>query len=504
VTSYDELVERERQIRDVLARGGEQQLRSLEGVVHVSVGLRERGGAVTDDHAIRVYVRQKLPLEQLAPAERIPAEIDGIPTDVNVVSEFVFATDNTRYRPLLGGIQITNRIIDMNDTMTGTQLARGTLGCFATRISDGSQVLLSNWHVLAAGGGHNGDRIYQPAPTSIPPVDLADLPLRPQDGDDAIGKIVQTVINNTVDCGIARLDLSSWCRSCGLDFHDEINAISVGGHPPGNGIVGQRAAAGGMNVFKVGQHTGRTAGRVVDPHAHSFTITEGGVNYTFDGQILISSTDANPFSRRGDSGSAIIDQDGYIVGLLFSGNKLNPPQDRTMANHIEDVCSALGIRINLASGGGHAGARIAVPSAVLAEPNLGHEAYQAAHERLRAEPAGRWLLDTVERHRVELVTLVNRTRPVTVAWHRAQGPAFLATALNELRAGGDSLPLEVNEQRLDAALERMGAVLSTHGSPALRADIEEHGPPLLAALRASSTLDELLAALDAAGVVPVA
>jgi hypothetical protein len=500
VSSYDEFVEREHQIRDVLARGGEQQLRSLAGVIHVSVGLRERGGAVTDDHAIRVYVREKLPLEQIAPAERIPPEIDGIPTDVNVVGEVEFTSDNARYRPLTGGVQISNRIIDLNDAGTGTEMSRGTLGCFATLVADGSQVLLSNWHVLAAHGALKGDRVYQPAPTSIPPTDLGDLPVRPRDDDDAVGKIVQTVVDHSVDCGVARLDLSSWCRSCGLDFKDEINAISVGGHPPTNGIAGQRAAVTGMNVFKVGQSTGRTAGRIVDTAFASFTITRGGTNYPFDGQILIKSVDANPFARHGDSGSVVIDQDGFIVGLYFSGNSAAPPNDQAFANHIEDVCSALGIRINVASAGGHAGSRIAVPSAILAEPNLGHEAYEAARERLRAEPAGRWLLDTAERHRVELVTLVNRTRPVTVAWHRAQGPAFLATALNELRAGGDSLPLEVNGQPLDAALERMGAVLSAHGSPALRADIEEHGAALLAAVRASSTLDELVAALDAARV----
>jgi hypothetical protein len=500
MTAYDVLVARERALRDVLARGAEARLRQIPGVIHVSVGLRERGGAITDDHAIRVYVREKQPLDEVAPAERIPAEIDGVPTDVNVVGEFRFAADNARYRPLVGGIQITNRIIDVNDTMTGTQLHRGTLGCFATRTSDGSQVLLSNWHVLAANGGRNGDRVYQPAPTSIAPVDLADVPLRPQDGDDAIGKIVQTVVTNSVDCGIARLDLSSWCRSCGLDFHDEINAISVGGHPPTNGIVGQRAAVGGMTVFKVGQHTGRTAGHVVDAHAPSFTITQGGTSYTFDAQIQIASTDANPFSRRGDSGSAIIDQDGYIVGLLFSGNTLNPPQDRTMANHIEDVCTALGVTINFAGAAHHAGARVSVPSSIVAEPNMGHEAYQAARERLRAEPAGRWLLDTAERHRAELVTLVNRARPVTIAWHRAQGPAFLAAALNELRAGGESLPLTVNEQPLDAALERMGSVLALHGGPALREELDAHGAALLDAVRASTTVSELIAHLGQAGI----
>jgi hypothetical protein len=229
------LVAREGELRDVLARGAEARLRAIPGVVHVSVGLRERGGAITDDHAIRVYVREKQPLDEVAPAERIPAEIDGVPTDVNVVGEFRFAADNARYRPLVGGIQITNRIIDVNDTMTRTQLHRGTLGCFATRISDGSQVLVSNWHVLAANGGRNGDRVYKPAPTSIPPVDLADVPLRPQDGDDAIGKIVQTVVNNSVDFGsVDGPSIRPRCQClCGIPCTDaflEVTRADTWGH----------------------------------------------------------------------------------------------------------------------------------------------------------------------------------------------------------------------------------------------------------------------------------
>src|ERR1700745_467967 len=70
-------------IRGVLAGGPEKKLRAIPGVVHVSVGLKEtQGRLLRDQLCIRVYVaKKKSPLE-LSPAELIPAEIEGIPTDV--------------------------------------------------------------------------------------------------------------------------------------------------------------------------------------------------------------------------------------------------------------------------------------------------------------------------------------------------------------------------------------------------------------------------------------
>jgi hypothetical protein len=499
-TPYEQLVEIAQRIRDVLDRGPEEHLRAIPGVVHVSIGLKERVGAVTDEHCIRVYVREKRPAGQVGAGELIPPEMDGVPTDVNVAQNYSFTADAARYRPLVGGVQITNRIIDTDAALSGTNIQRGTLGCIATLTADKSPVLLSNWHVLSANGGRVGDRVYQPAPVSIPPTDLADLPLRPKDGDDAIGRIVKTVVNQSVDCGIARLDVSSCCRCCGLDFKNEINGLSVGGHPPTNGIVGQRAAVGGMNVIKVGMKTGRTTGQVVDPNLPSFTIPLAGTNYQFDGQIQIASTGGVSFGRTGDSGSAIVDQDGYIVGLFFAGNTAAPPNDRSVANHIDAVCTALGITINFATATHTAGARMSVPSALFVEPGVGEAAYREASGRLSAEPAGRWLLDVAEQHWVELATLVNRSRPVTVAWHRAHGPAFLALAMNELRAGGETLPSSVDGVELGAALERMRAVLAVHGSPALRADLATYGAALVELGRGCTSLTELLERLRAAGL----
>ena len=108
-----------------------------------------------------------------------------------------------------------------------------------------------------------------------------------------------------------------------------------------------------------------------------------------------------------------------------------------------------------------------------------------------------------EEHREEIVHLVTGHRPVTVAWHRAGGPAFFAAGVNTLRAGGDTLPSLADGTSLDLALARVGDALVAHGSPALRAAIEAHRVAILDAVRGSITLGEVLDKLRPNVVAPV-
>jgi len=57
-------------------------LLSKANVVGVGIGLRHTGGKRTDELGLVVMVRQKIRLEQLAPEEVIPPEIEGIAVDV--------------------------------------------------------------------------------------------------------------------------------------------------------------------------------------------------------------------------------------------------------------------------------------------------------------------------------------------------------------------------------------------------------------------------------------
>lgn len=53
-----------------------------ETVTGMDIGFKMQGGQQTTQLAIRVYVRRKLPPEQVPPRERIPEEVGGVPVDV--------------------------------------------------------------------------------------------------------------------------------------------------------------------------------------------------------------------------------------------------------------------------------------------------------------------------------------------------------------------------------------------------------------------------------------
>ncbi|MCP3994238.1 MAG: hypothetical protein GY722_04110 [bacterium] len=503
----EELVAANVAIRKVLDDGAETKLRAIPGVEHVSVGLKVKNSTVTDELCIHVYVVAKRPHADLDPAERIPQEIEGVRTDVNEIRRAEFTIDTTRYRPLKGGCLIGNEIIDLHQSGAGTQKGSGTFGCMATRTSDGSPVLLSNWHVLMKNGARIGEPIFQPPSLHILSLSPSMLPRRPVNNDDAIAFIVDAKITNKVDAGIARLDVSSCCRCCGLDFRDEIVELSAGGSPPSNGIIGKRAAVPGSTVYKVGAASGRTVGRIVTNSAGPLQGTLDGVNYTLNGQLDIASQDTSkPFSTYGDSGAVIIDDDGYVVGLLFAQSGA-PPNARTYANHIDDVCTELGIEINYAEGHSTAGARTVAQPVIL--PPVMTPKRQALYEemrgRLMGDPAGAWLWDLAEEHREEVVRLINTERRVSVVWHRVGGPAVFAESLERLQAGDyDSFPTLPSGAALDDALARLGDALAAHGSEALKAGIDKHGSALVIAAGTRKTLSEFLAGLHSHAVGHVA
>ncbi len=460
-------------IREMLATGPEDQLRAIPGVKHVSVGLKETGGKVTDQLCIRVYVKEKKDEQELTPAELIPSDINGVPTDVNVLPEIEFQDDNRKYRPIQGGSQISNRIIELNDQGTGTQMHRGTLGCMCIDTTDNAECILSNWHVLYGSTGRTGDKVFQPPPTSIPPAQLGDLPVRPQDDVDKIGVLRRKEISSTCDAAIATIDVSSCCHCCGIHYSNAILGLSVDNRPPRNTIVGDERATSGMVVFKVGKSSGRTEGRVVDDNYPSFDITANGTTHTFTGQIAIQNVDTTkPFSISGDSGSVIINLQNKIVGLLFASAKkvmvkgVEQPFV-TLANHISDVFTELKIRIPYSEEVKIIAGEILTDVPATFEAPI-PEPYRALRERLQQNEVTAKLFAIGQQHSEEVTYLVNHCRPVTVAWRRMQGPAILATVMGAVRDGHHRLPPAVNGVAPRELLERMRTVLGQHGSAALR------------------------------------
>src|SRR4051812_32862219 len=91
----------------------EDDLLARPGVVGVDINEKVSGGRPTGELSIVVYVEEKKPEDQLDPGQAIPAEIDGIPTDVKeerielhaasvAVDEITPFVDATKYPTLHG------------------------------------------------------------------------------------------------------------------------------------------------------------------------------------------------------------------------------------------------------------------------------------------------------------------------------------------------------------------------------------------------------------------
>lgn len=67
-----------REVKDAV----EDELLALPGVVGVDIAEKMSGGEPTGKLAIVVWVEEKLPLDELAEDDAVPAEVRGVPTDV--------------------------------------------------------------------------------------------------------------------------------------------------------------------------------------------------------------------------------------------------------------------------------------------------------------------------------------------------------------------------------------------------------------------------------------
>ena len=65
----------------------EDELMARANVVGVGIGLRQKHGVPSNETALVVMVTRKVPRSQLKPEDVIPAELEGIPVDVQEVGE---------------------------------------------------------------------------------------------------------------------------------------------------------------------------------------------------------------------------------------------------------------------------------------------------------------------------------------------------------------------------------------------------------------------------------
>jgi hypothetical protein len=307
-------------------------------VIACGVGFKESGGVITDEPAVVVGVERKVPQAQLSAQDMVPKVLSqDVKSDVVEVGKIrAFQGHTDRWRPAPGGVSIGHYAI-----------TAGTLGCLATK--NGQIYILSNNHVLAnSNNAEIGDAVLQPGNydggtmadqigtlAEFVPIDFGDLPV-----DCGIATGVEELLNAVAKALGSRHRISAFQESPGTNLVDCALALPTSPDLVNKEILeigvpkGAREATLGTAVQKSGRTTGHTTGQIIQIDV-TVQVAYGSQVATFTDQLM-----AGAMSAGGDSGSAVLDNEGYVVGLLFAGSETT-----TILNPIQAVLDALNVQI---------------------------------------------------------------------------------------------------------------------------------------------------------------
>ena len=281
------------------------------GVHGVGIGIKVKGGKRSDKLAIIVSVDKKLKPEELEKHLCIPKEYQGVPTDVIESERFSLLTDQkfrvdaeqktnkkmpeandiASYRPLRGGCQV--------DPHDGSW---GSLGIVVFDQNSNPGILTCN-HVMKTNILRQGTEAV-----------VANVTTRAVENDCAYAQLVYN--------GPNPIDWYNWI----IDIGPIQGTYTVTVADAGKTAVRKRGAMTLLSHGKISQvgYTGIDADGNDMPRA-----------------FLVNGDKGGSFSSYGDSGSAVVDDQNQILGMVQSGNNAGI----TACIYIDDVVAALNITI---------------------------------------------------------------------------------------------------------------------------------------------------------------
>ncbi|HXG00488.1 MAG TPA: hypothetical protein VNL69_06870 [Bacteroidota bacterium] len=321
-------------------RSARVELLRRHNVVAVGVGYKRVQGKPTDQLSLICSVEVKSPKERLAARDVIPPTVDGIPTDVYATGVIYAQQARTeRHRPAPGGVSIGHYLI-----------TAGTLGCLVKK--NNTVYILSNNHVLAnSNDASPGDPILQPGPydggtqqndtiarlTEYVPIQFSTSVI-----PCPIGNAVASILNALAAAVGSRTRLQAAVPAAQLEnlvdcaIAQPINPSDVVNHILEIGtIAGVAEATLGTPVKKSGRTTGLTTGTIQQIDVTANVSYGSNKVATFVDQLM-----AGAMSQGGDSGSAVLDDQHRLVGLLFAGSS-----NSTIINRIQNVFQALNVTL---------------------------------------------------------------------------------------------------------------------------------------------------------------
>jgi hypothetical protein len=198
------------------------------------------------------------------------------------------------------------------------------------------------------------------------------------------------------------------------------------------------------------------------------------------------------FSLPGDSGSAVLNMTGQLVGVLFSSSN-------TLAGvtPIHSVLDAMKISFANATTAQTVTAAQGISAMVMLPPGLVAEALMEARTELTSTPEGKEIAEVVQRHAGEVQELANSNRRVATMWRRRGGPEILQAIFNMAKSSDQRLPSEIDGKPLEQCLGDMQCVLMRYGSAGLANDLSRYGSRLRAL--AGLSYSQVVAALQPQG-----
>jgi hypothetical protein len=487
-----------------------EQLLPLPGVTAVGIGGRERGGEPLDEIVLRVYVEIKKPVEEIPSDQLIPDAIDGVPTDVAEMGHGrllqapekpgkpdipLEQLDKKERHPLRGGTRIQSDLFGASS---------GTLGCFLEDQADPSKVYaLTNWHVLQ---GTNEDPTKGRTKAGHPTGDAGCCGCC----SDLIGTVMGGGMDSARDAGVTRLD-------SGTEWLAEI--FEIGPVRGSHAITPTEAGATPRyQVRKRGIRSGLTGG-FVESIGTTVRIENGAQvqNATVVKPNPDPSLPANTqlhFVQGGDSGSALVNQAGEVVGLIFAEAKTPAAElgkgwalpigrpaiaaDPAIPGVLTSLQSQDQLTLKVATATTAGDVRTVPGAAMVSVPPELVPALTGTTEPLKVPAAKPWLpgiappsdLDLADlradlgrssagrslatlwlRHQHELLRLINTNRRVAAGWHRGGGSALFQMLVRMMRQPTLALPGAVHGVPMAACLDRLHDVFASFGSATLRADL---------------------------------
>ncbi len=435
----------------LLLRKNFKELSGYNGVSSTGVGLRMKDGKYTNELCIYVEVEKKLPANQVQRGQMIPSQISNVKIDIvekKEKTEIVLKIkpeeliNAPKIRPLQGGTQITNGILDSNGN-----IAVGTLGAmiYVPLKKDAFTGLLSNHHVLYANGASNGQSIGQPY------------------SDDAIATNYEgKTMGTELDMAVAKINSDT-------KFTNDV--ISIGT------LCGIDKAYVKQRVRKYGITSGLTVGQITkvgvwcDEHTCVYTGLEVIRGYP-------ELTPDFPFAQPGDSGSVLVSNEAKVLGLVWAIGKS------------DNTCYCNDVRRMQQLAG-----EFKIPT-----PNISQmtqllsdaKRLEKYKNELSQSEMGREILTQFVENIEEGIKLVNKHRECMVAWQRVKGPVFISLETDLKEDEPYVIRKEIEGVKLTEMIMRMGEAFVLYGSPQLSAAVKKYTARLLAYARECNTLEDVI------------